>query len=100
MGWAQIIFGWPTIVLTLGLFGVAFTRERTSLGFVGLVSAIPFLVYAAGAPGRLWFSPALLLALGLAAVLLRRGRRFWAAACLAPFVVVVALLAAAVATQP
>jgi hypothetical protein len=37
MGWPQIIFGWPAILLTLVLFGVAFTRERTSLGFVGLV---------------------------------------------------------------
>jgi hypothetical protein len=96
----QIIVGWPTIMLTLVLFGVAFTRERTSLGFVGLVSAIPFLVYTAGAPGGLWFSPVLFLALGVAAVLLRRGRRVWAAACVAPFVVLVALLATAIATQP
>jgi hypothetical protein len=74
-------------------------RDRTSLGFVGLVSAIPFLVYTAGAPGGRWFSPALVLALGMAAVQLRRGRRVWAAACVAPFVVVVAVMAAAVAAQ-
>ena len=24
MGWPQIVFGWPTILLTLVLFGVAF----------------------------------------------------------------------------
>jgi hypothetical protein len=86
-------------MLTLVVFGVAFTRERSSLGFVGVVSAVPFLLYAAGAPGGLWFSPALLLALGGAA-LLRRGRRLWAAACVAPFVVFLANPAVYIATQP
>lgn len=39
------------------------------------------------------------MALAAAAAFLRRGRRLWAAICLAPFVAVVVLLAAAVTAQ-
>jgi hypothetical protein len=99
MTWPQIIFGWPTILVALGSFGVAFGRQRSALGFVGVIAATPFLWYASHAPRGEWFSPALFMTLGAAAVLIRRGRRGWAAVCLAPFVAFVLMLAATVAAQ-
>ena len=82
-----------------GAFGVAFIRQRSLIGFVGLAAAVPFLWYASHAPGGEWFSPLLFLSLGAAAEWLRRGRRKWAAACVAPFVGVVVMLALLVATH-
>jgi hypothetical protein len=67
MPWVQVIFGWPMIILTLAVFVAAFARERSALGFVGLILAVPFLWYSGHAPGGLWYSPTLLLALGAAA---------------------------------
>ena len=99
MSWPQVILGWPTIILALVAFGVAFIRQRSLIGFVGLAAAVPFLWYASHAPGGEWFSPLLFLSLGAAAEWLRRGRRKWAAACVAPFVGVVVMLAILVATQ-
>ncbi len=99
MSWAQIVFGWPAIIVAVGTFGVAFARDRSTLGFAGLAAATPFLLYASAAPGGVWLSPAVFVSLGAAAVLLRRGRRGWAMACCAPFAGIVLVLAAAVATQ-
>lgn len=99
MSWPQLIFGWPTIILAVVAFGVAFAREGSGLGFIGLALATPFLWYTSHAPRGLWFSALLFVALGTAALLLRRGQRRWAAAGLAPFIVIVLILAAAVATQ-
>ena len=99
MTWPQIVFGWPTILLAIGLFTAGFMRERTKLGFLGVVAAMPFLWYASHSPGGLWLSPLLLLALGAAAELLRRGLRWPAAVCVAPFAFIVLTVAAAVASQ-
>jgi hypothetical protein len=93
MSWPQLIFGWPAIISALGAFGLAFVGPRSFLGFGGVALAAPFLLFASLAPGGLWFSPALFLALAAAAELLRRGRHVGAAACLAPFVFIVTILA-------
>ena len=95
MTWPQLIFGWPTIILALVVFGLAFARSRTALGFVGLGLATPFLWYASGAPGGEWLAPVVFLALAGAALSLHRGRRGWAVACLLPFVATVLIAAAA-----
>jgi hypothetical protein len=99
MSWPQLILGWPTIILAIGAFGFAFTRERSALGFVGVAAAVPFLWYASLAPGGRWLSPIFLVALASTAVLLRHGRRNWAALCFAPFVALVIIMVAAVASQ-
>jgi len=99
MAWPAIVFGWPAIGLSLALFAAAFLRPRSALGFAGLALAAPFLWYASHAPGGLLLSPALLVGLGAAAELLRRGRHAWAMACLSPFVFIVAVLAVGVLTQ-
>jgi hypothetical protein len=99
MSWPQVVFGWPTIILALGAFALAFARERSKWGFAGVVLACPFLSYASLTPGGIWLSPGLLVALGTAAVLLRRGRPTWAAVCLVPYAAMVMMLAAAVTHQ-
>jgi hypothetical protein len=99
MTWPQLILGWPTIILALAMFGLALSRRRSVLGFVGLALAAPFLWYASHAPSGLWFSSGMFLALGAAAELIRRGRRGWAVVFVVPFAAWVAILAAAVAAQ-
>jgi hypothetical protein len=99
MSWPAVVFGWPAIVLALGAFGAAFARGRSALGFAGLAAAAPFLLYVSAAPGGVWLSPAIFVALGAAAELLRRGRRGLAVVCCAPFVFIVVVLGAAVVSQ-
>jgi hypothetical protein len=99
MRWPQIVLGWPAIGLALACFAFAFARERSRLGFAGLAVAVPFLWYLSRAPSGLIYAPVLIVTLGSAAVLLSKGRRRLAAACLSPFVLVVVALAAAVMTE-
>lgn len=93
----QIIFGWPAISLALCAFAIAFMRDRSVLGFVGLAAATPFLSSASTAPGGWWISFIMFVTLGCAAVFLRRGQRGWAALCLSPFVLLVVLGAVTIA---
>jgi hypothetical protein len=99
MTWPQVVFGWPAIIAGLLLFTLAFGRERSTLGFLALLFVVPFLWYASRAPGGIWFSGIALVTLAAAAWLLYRGRRGWAAACVAPFAAWVIVLAVHVATQ-
>jgi hypothetical protein len=99
MSWPQLVFGWPTIILALAAFVLAFRRQRSRLGFAGLALAAPFLWYASRAPRGEFYSPAIFVLLVGAAWFLRRGRPRLAAACLAPFAVVAASLALYVLAQ-
>jgi hypothetical protein len=99
MSWHQIVYGWPTIILAAAVFAIAFARARSWLGFAGLVCAAPFLWYATGAPRGWVYSPILFATLAIAAACLRTGRRRAAAVCVAPFGLVVVILAAAVMFQ-
>ena len=96
MSWQQIVYGWPTILLAVAAFAIAFGRTRSWLGFAGLVCAAPFLWYTTGAPRGWVYSPIVFAALAIAAACLRTGRRRMAAVCVAPFGFVVLILAAAV----
>jgi hypothetical protein len=93
MSWPALLFGWPTIILAVAAFALAFVRHRSSLGFVGLALASPFLWYAMGSPSGEFYSPAIFLLLGAAAWFLRRGRPRLAAICVAPYALIVASLA-------
>jgi hypothetical protein len=99
MTWPQIVLGWPAIIAALLLFAVAFSRERSMFGFLALLFAAPFLFYASRAPGGIWYAGIALVTLAAAAWLLYRGRRGWAAACVAPFAAWVIVLAVHVAMQ-
>ena len=99
MSWPQLVFGWPTIILALGVFAPAFTRPRSWLGFVGLASATPFLWYASHAPRGGIYALTVFVALAAAAWFLRQDRRRLAALCVAPFVLMVGALAVLVLSQ-
>lgn len=42
MSWWPFVFGWPSAVLALAAFGVAFLTPHSWLGFVGAAIAVPF----------------------------------------------------------
>src|SRR6185295_11752402 len=90
---------WPTIGLSLALFGVAFALRRPLLGWLGVAAAVPFLWYTSHAPNGEWFAPALLGLLIAAIFLLRKGRLRWALVCFVPYGLVVCELLLLLAIQ-
>lgn len=100
MSWLSIGL-WPAIGLGLAMFALAFSRQPSTLGFLGVAGFLPLIYYLGqgGLHAEGLFAAAFLVLLGATAVLLRRGRRRWALACFAPVFIWTAWLAVAVAFQ-
>lgn len=82
----QIVFGWPTVGLALGLALAGLAARRPALVALGALAAVPFTWYVHGYPSIGW--PIVLgawLPFLAAAEALRRGRRGLAAVGLVPF---------------
>lgn len=92
MSWLPFVFGWPSAVLGLAAFGLAFLTPHSWLGFVGAAVAVPFCLDVSRYPLFDLAGYIALMANCLSAYFLHRGRREVAFACLVPMAIICTVL--------
>jgi len=97
--WPAVVFGWPGVVASLLAYGSAFKHRRIWLAAVGAVLGSPFCYYVSLQPNIGGLGIAAILTNTLAVAAFKRGRLYWAAGLLAPFVLLAGTVAVAVVTQ-
>ncbi len=93
--WPAVVFGWPAVIISLGLSGIGILSNRSLLVLGGAAVALPFIFYASGQPGLsvlLLVLPALHVG---SAIAVRQSRTWLAVALLLPFIFVASLTAVA-----
>jgi hypothetical protein len=94
-----MLFGWPAVVLSLGLTLTGIAAGRWRPVFAGALVAGPFLLYLFGTPRIGWVSPVVgALYLGSAQAV-ARARLGLALALVMPFVILASFVAWLVLTQ-
>ncbi len=94
--WPAVVFGWPAILLAMGLTVLGIIKRSPALIVVAAVIATPFSLYLGGSPRIGWFGfmiPVLLLGSSIA---VRHRRLEIAWLLLAPIVLVVGWVASLV----
>lgn len=97
--WAALVMGWPAIGLVVLATALGFAWRRPAAVMVGTVLMLPFAAYLAMTPRFRLLGPALPLFHLASAWALRRGHRVLASLLVAPFAIVVVVLARAVLSQ-
>jgi hypothetical protein len=100
MSWPAIVFGWPGVIVSIGLSVVGLGWRSWRLVMAGLVIGTPFMILLSGYPG--FRVPALLIVSAYVGALyaVRRGRRVLAACLILPYVGIAGLIAWSVLNQP
>jgi hypothetical protein len=96
--WPAVVFGWPAVVVSMGLAAVGVVLRTPALLVVSGVLAAPFSYYLSG--GESWVAvagPAIPLTLVAGAYAVKRRLRWVAWCLLAPFLGVAIWLAVSVA---
>lgn len=97
--WPALVFGWPGIVVAIGLTAAGIIRRKWLWPLISAIIAAPFSFYLAGSPALGWLALLLAPMLVASGMLVKYGRAGAAWLCLVPFVGVCGWLAAAVITQ-
>lgn len=97
--WPAIAFGWPAIILAIGLAIAGILRRQWQWPIAAALIGIPFTVYLAGSPSLGWIAIGLSPMLAGAGIAVRYRRIKVAWLCLAPFVVVSSWVALVVAIE-
>ncbi len=98
--WWPVLFGWPAVVVSMGLAAAGIGLRRPVLLVVSAVLVAPLSLYLSGAAS--WFAltgPVILLSLVASAYAVKRGLSWLAWGSLAPFVGVAVWLAVIVASE-
>lgn len=95
--WPAVVFGWPAALAAIASFAAAVTLRRTRWAVAGATLAAPFCVFVSGYPAIRGIGLFVLTLTALGALAVRRGRTWLGAGLFAPFVILVAVVAAAVA---
>ncbi len=98
--WWPVLFGWPAVVVSMGLAAAGIGLRRPILLVVSAVLVAPLSLYLSGAVS--WFAltgPVILLSLFASAYAVKRGLFRIAWCSLAPFAGVAVWLAVIVATE-
>ena len=97
--WPAALFGWPAIMLAIGLSIAGVYRKIPWLLVVAAILTAPISFYVAGSPKYGWLAllMAPMLIVGAVLIKYRRPRIAWY--CVAPFVAVTGWLAILVAGQ-
>ncbi len=98
--WWPVIFGWPAVVVSMGLAAAGIGLRRPVLLVVSIVLVAPLSLYLSGAAS--WFAlagPVILLSLFASAYAVKRGLSWLAWCSLAPLAGVAVWLAVIVSSQ-
>ncbi len=97
--WPAILFGWPAIMVALGLSVMGIVRRRARWLVVAAVVTLPFSLYLSGSPAFGWLGLSIPLLLPAASIATYHHHTKLAWFLLAPFVGVSGWLAIAVMSQ-
>ncbi len=98
--WWPVLFGWPAVVVSMGLAAAGIGLRKPVLLVVSAVLVAPLSLYLSGAAS--WFAlvgPVILLSLFASAYAVKRGLSWLAWSSLAPFAGVAVWLAVIVASE-
>ncbi len=98
--WWPVLFGWPAVVVSMGLAAAGIGLRRPVLLVVSAVLVAPLSLYLSGAAS--WFAlvgPVILLSLFASAYAVKHGLSWLAWCSLAPFAGVAVWLAVIVASE-
>ncbi len=98
--WWPVVFGWPAVVVSIGLAATGIGLRKPVLPVVSAVLVAPLSLYLSGAVS--WFAlsgPVILLSLFASAYAVKRGLSWLAWCLLAPLAGVAVWLAVIVASQ-
>ncbi len=97
--WLIQIFGWPAILVSLGLSVMGIVRKRPVWLIVAAIVVVPFFLYLAGTPRFRWIAFVFPVLLFGASIAVRRSHLWLAWSLFVPFVGFVGWLAVIVMSE-